>query len=563
MSVQQANGPALSLVPVANRASLNNLPVWVRLVIAIWLILFATWSLMVYLTYVERRNAAIAQANDFAASVNQMTVASLTGMMMTGVVKDRALFLDQVRNSDDINDLQVFRSGNTIAQYGSGEASEAKPSAEEQAVIESGQPYFRANEAEGHLRAIFPVLNSKNYLGKDCTGCHQGKEGGVLGAVSMKISLQKAQAELRTFTWRISLLALGLSVPLLASIYLFIRRYVVKPLGGEPDYVRQIAGSVTRGDLTVSVLVKKGDTSSLLFGIRTMVEKLREVTGDVKTATDNIFNASGQISASAQSISQAASEQAAQVEETSAACEQMTASITQNTENAKVTDGMASKAVREAAEGGQAVSQTVAAMKSIADKIGIIDDIAYQTNLLALNAAIEAARAGEHGKGFAVVAAEVRKLAERSQVAAQEIGQLAGSSVQLAERAGTLLETMVPSISKTSDLVQEIAATSGEQAAGVKQVNDAMGQLNQATQQSASASEELAATAEEMNGQAEQLQQLMGFFKLEGTSDASMDGAAGNPPKPGKHAAPAKRESLATLAAGSSASPNEREFQRF
>ncbi len=515
MRIQQAKSPALRRLPLADRAGFSNLPVWVRLVTAIWLILFATWSLMVYLTYVERRDAAIAQANDFAGSVNQMTIAALTGMMMTGVVKDRALYLDQVRNTEDIAGLQVFRSGNTIAQYGSGEASEAKPSAEEKAVIESGRPYFRADETDGHLRAIFPVLNSKNYLGKDCTGCHQGKEGDVLGAVSMKVSLRKAQAELRTFTWRISLLALGLSVPLLASIYLFIRRFVVKPLGGEPDYVRRIAGSVTRGDLTVSVVVRKGDTSSLLFGIGAMVEKLREVTGDVKTAADSIFNASGQISASAQSISQATSEQAAQVEETSAACEQMTATITQNTENAKVTDGMASKAAKEAAEGSQAVGRTVQAMKSIADKIGIIDDIAYQTNLLALNAAIEAARAGEQGKGFAVVAAEVRKLAERSQVAAREIGQLAGSSVQLAERAGTLLETVVPTISKTSDLVQEIAATSGEQAAGVKQVNEAMGQLNQATQQSASASEELAATAEEMNGQAEQLQQLMGFFKLE------------------------------------------------
>jgi methyl-accepting chemotaxis protein len=192
----------------------------------------------------------------------------------------------------------------------------------------------------------------------------------------------------------------------------------------------------------------------------------------------------------------------------------MSASINQNTENARTTDDMAATSSKEASEGNVAVKETVEAMKQIAAKIGIIDDIAYQTNLLALNAAIEAARAGEQGRGFAVVATEVRKLAERSQVAAQEIGRLAGSSVEMAERAGNLLDAVVPSIRKTSDLVQEIAAASDEQSTGVSQINGAMSQLTQATQQNASASEELAATAEEMGGQAGVLQDLMGFFKV-------------------------------------------------
>jgi methyl-accepting chemotaxis protein len=207
--------------------------------------------------------------------------------------------------------------------------------------------------------------------------------------------------------------------------------------------------------------------------------------------------------------------------------EQMTASINQNTENAKITDAMATKSSTEAGQGGAAVKETVEAMKTIAGKIGIIDDIAYQTNLLALNAAIEAARAGVHGKGFAVVAAEVRKLAERSQVAAQEIGELAASSVTTAEKAGKVLDEMVPTIRKTSDLVQEIAASSTEQSAGVGQINHAMGQLNKATQQNASASEELAATAEEMGGQAAQLQDLMEFFKVGASNTVS----SGIPPE--------------------------------
>ncbi|BCG24836.1 methyl-accepting chemotaxis protein [Pseudomonas tohonis] len=305
-----------------------------------------------------------------------------------------------------------------------------------------------------------------------------------------------------------------------------ITRNLLRQLGGEPAYAADVVSRIAAGDLTVNVETKGGDTSSMLAAIKGMAEKLGQIIGEVRSNADALTSASEQISATAQSMSQGASEQAASVEETSASMEQMSASIAQNTENAKVTDGMAGKASREADEGGQAVRDTVSAMKTIAEKISIVDDIAYQTNLLALNAAIEAARAGEHGKGFAVVAAEVRKLAERSQVAAQEISEVARSSVSLAERAGTLLDQMVPSIAKTSDLVQEIAAASEEQTTGVSQINTAMSQLSEITQQSASSAEELAATAEEMSGQAEQLQQLMDFFKVASAGKAGRDASA-------------------------------------
>ena len=270
-----------------------------------------------------------------------------------------------------------------------------------------------------------------------------------------------------------------------------------------------------KGDLTKSVKGDyKGQLKDFKDTVNNTISKLSSVIGEVNTAASNIASASEEVSATAQNMSQATSEQAASVEETSSSVEQMSASINQNTENAKVTDGMASQASSEAVQGGEAVKETVSAMKSIASKIGIIDDIAYQTNLLALNAAIEAARAGEHGKGFAVVAAEVRKLAERSQIAAKEIGALAENSVGMAETAGKLLDTIVPSIKKTSNLVQEITAASEEQSSGVSQINVAMNQLNQITQQNAAASEQLAATSEEMSGQAAQLQDLINFFTV-------------------------------------------------
>jgi methyl-accepting chemotaxis protein len=357
-------------------------------------------------------------------------------------------------------------------------------------------------------------------------------------------------------------LMIGLSLAAVATAALvafFITQGLLRLLGGEPNYAASVLQRVEAGDLTVQVLTTPGDQTSLLAAVGSTVHQLRQVVdeigrvmgglakgdltqtidGDYKgsfaqikvhvnatvaqlsqvvtevnASAEALAGASEEVSATAQSLSQASSEQAAGVEETSASMEQMTASISQNTENAKVTDSMATQAAREAAEGGEAVKQTVVAMKQIAQKINIIDDIAYQTNLLALNAAIEAARAGEHGKGFAVVAAEVRKLAERSQVAAQEIGTVATSSVELAERAGALLDRMVPNIKKTSDLVQEITAASEEQSSGVGQINAAVTQLSQTTQQNASSSEELAATSEEMSSQAEQLQHTMAFFKL-------------------------------------------------
>jgi methyl-accepting chemotaxis protein len=283
------------------------------------------------------------------------------------------------------------------------------------------------------------------------------------------------------------------------------------------------AESMAKGDFTSQLDVNQKDEIGILANaLNSMVIKLRGIVGEVQSAGDNVASGSEELSSTAEQLSQGSTEQAASVEEISSSVEQMAANIRQNTDNALQTEKIATKVSSDATETGIAVGETVVAMKNIADKISIIEEIARNTNLLALNAAIEAARAGEHGKGFAVVAAEVRKLAENSGNAAAEISELSGSSVAKAESAGKMLDSIVPDIKRTAELVQEIAAASREQDAGAEQINQAVQQLDQVVQQNASASEEMAATSEELSSQAEQMQASMTFFNIGNTGGPSL-----------------------------------------
>ncbi len=382
---------------------------------------------------------------------------------------------------------------------------------------------MRRNEAE--LRKSLPQFDASRIVGSNFDSFHKnpGHQRNLLGGLKGEY---KAQIKVEKLTFALT------ANPInddqgnrLGTVVEWKDR--TAEVAAESEISSLVEGA-TQGDFSQRMVLEGKEPFFRLMGekFNELIDTVSKTIVEVRVAAEQLTSAAGQVSETSQSLSQSAASQAASVEQTSASLQEMAASVKQNADSAMVTDGMATKAAQEAIEGGEAVTRTVDAMKAIAQKISIIDDIAYQTNLLALNAAIEAARAGEHGRGFAVVAAEVRKLAERSQVAAQEIGQLAGSSVNLAEKAGELLKQMVPSIHKTSELVQEIAAASGEQSDGVAQINGAMDHLNGATQQNASAAEELSATSEELSAQATELQNLMGYFKLKEEQGARAGGHA-------------------------------------
>jgi methyl-accepting chemotaxis protein len=302
-----------------------------------------------------------------------------------------------------------------------------------------------------------------------------------------------------------------------------------------------MAAEISNGDLTVTPK-PLSDKDTLGKSLLDMVERLRSVVSDALVASDNVSAGSQQLSSASEQIAQGATEQASSAEEASSSMEEMASNIKQNADNAAQTEKIARQSAKDAEISGQAVTQAVAAMQTIAEKIGIVQEIARQTDLLALNAAVEAARAGEHGRGFAVVASEVRKLAERSQAAATEISQMSVDTVSSAQQAGDMLNRLVPDIRKTAELVSEISAACREQDIGASQINQAIQQLDKVTQQNAGASEEMSATSEELAAQAEELQASIAFFRVD---SAATGGKAAQRKAPGKISKPSSSQAAA------------------
>ncbi len=353
--------------------------------------------------------------------------------------------------------------------------------------------------------------------------------------------------------------AVAAAIALLAAIWISLT--ISRGLLRATTAVRTVA----EGDLTSTAeITQKDEIGELLGHVNAMIERLRGVVADALAASDNVSSGSQELSSSSEQLSQGATEQASSAEEASASMEEMAANIKQNADNAAQTEKIARQSAKDAETSGEAVGRAVGAMRTIAEKISIVQEIARQTDLLALNAAVEAARAGEHGKGFAVVASEVRKLAERSQAAAAEISALSGETVQVATEAGEMLNRLVPDIRKTAELVAEISAACREQDIGASQINEAIQQLDKVTQQNAGASEEMSATSEELAAQAEELQASIAFFRVDNAAQARQAQPRPAPARPAaRPAAPSRPATPARTPAGQSVAAQQARAKGF
>ena len=509
--------------------------IWVQLLSTIAVALVIVWSgVIVWQGYVSR-DAALDQARDFSLSMHNATMAGLTGMMVTGTVGQRDVFLDQVKQLGTIRDVRVLRADAVIKTFGPGsEKDDSKPDELEKRVMQTGKEIIQVeSDSKGeYLRTIRPALALKNSLGKDCTLCHQVPEQTVLGVVSMKVSLDQVNAGLADQRLKSILAALLTCIPVLMLIYPFIRKVVTSPLEVGVKAARGIAA----GDLTQSIEVNSSnEVGELQQALKDMNESLVRIVGQVRVGTETIFSASSEIASGNLDLSERTELQAISLEKTASSMQELTSTVNQNADNARRANQLALSASEVAVKGGTVVSQVVDTMESIntssrkiVDIISVIDGIAFQTNILALNAAVEAARAGEQGRGFAVVAAEVRSLAGRSAAAAKEIKTLIDDSVNkvsagstLVHQAGTTMTEIVDSIRHVTDIMGDIAAASAEQTSGIERVNDAIGEMNNVTHQNAALVEEAAAAAQSLQDQAGHLEQVVSVFKLNGSPNAA------------------------------------------
>ena len=504
----------------------NNLKIWVRLVLVIWLMLVLAWTGMIYWASMKSRETSIRQAEDFSNSVHKMTMASLTGMMITGTVAQRAVYLDQIKQSDEIKALRVIRGDPVAKQFGEGSADERKMDDIEKNVLATGKPYYQVqqNSFGESLRAVIPAVAQKNYLGKDYLMCHMVPAGTVLGAVSMNISLEKENAAVRNFSIQIFAAAVIMSIPLLLFIYLFITKFVTKPLEHMTHGLHDIADG--EGDLSRRLDVTSTDEigeASQVFN--NVMEKFSGLIRHVSGAAAQVSSAAKQLSANAQQVAASAILQSEKSVSAASAVEQMVASIASVAQSTGHVGHKSEESLEHARQGNESLSALVgeidmveSSVREIAGSVSEfvrstntitamtrqVKDIAEQTNLLALNAAIEAARAGEQGRGFAVVADEVRKLAEKSAHSASEIDAVTKALTHQSATVEVSIENGLQHLISSQDSLENVAVVLSGASGSVSEVSQELGNIVTATDEQRAAGGEVASNVEAIAAMAEE-----------------------------------------------------------
>ncbi|MFA6441116.1 MAG: methyl-accepting chemotaxis protein [Sterolibacterium sp.] len=533
---------------------LKDSKIWVRLVLGITVMMIISWSAIIWWVTAQQQEMGIKQAKDFAVSVNQMTIASLTALMIIEKMDKRNIYLDQIQKSENITELHTVKGAEIDKEFDR-TASDRMPDAIEQQVLTSGKPYFQVSKsAQGDiLRAVIPSTNEKNYLGKDCTKCHGAPDGAVLGVVSMNISLNKINDAIRDASLKFIVAALGVAIVLIGFIYLFVDRAVSAPLAKLSHSLREIAEG--EGDLTRRLTVERNDEIGRTSGIfNTFMDKLQSVVRDVKLSAERVMATSHQLSSAASELTTSSSQQSDATASMAASLEEVTVSIQQVADNSDRAHEMATEAGGLSGQGHQAVSEAIDEMQKISESVNassaaittleeksvqisgvanVIKEIADQTNLLALNAAIEAARAGEQGRGFAVVADEVRKLAERTASATHEItntieeirlstqrsvsgmefsvGQVQ-KGVEMATHSGVAMANIETSTNKVKASVDEISSALREQSTAATQLAQDVEVIAQKAERNGSLANETAQSARHLEELAVTLKQAVDRF---------------------------------------------------